>query len=79
MEEINVADAHPTGKRPFRRKEYINKFKILTEGIISKKESKRFLKAVQNLKKLKSNQLTSLNIEILKKNNSRKKNKFSIF
>ncbi len=79
MEEINVADAHPAGKRPFRRKEYINKFKTLTEGIISKKESKRFLKAVQNLKKLKSSQLTSLNIEILKKNKSRKKNKFSIF
>ena len=79
MEEINVADAHPAGKRPFRRKEYINKFKTLTEGIISKKESKRFLKAVQNLKKLKSSQLTRLNIEILKKNKSRKKNKFSIF
>ena len=36
-EEINVADAHPAGKRPFLRKEYINKFKSLTQGIISKK------------------------------------------
>ena len=36
-EEINVADAHPAGKRPFTRKEYINKFKTLTDGIISQK------------------------------------------
>jgi len=36
----------------------------LTENIISKKESDRFLKDVQNLKKLKNNQLTKLNIEV---------------
>ena len=41
-EEINVADAHPAGKRPFGRKEYINKFKTLTDGMISRKESARF-------------------------------------
>ena len=78
-EEINVADAHPAGKKPFGRKEYINKFKTLTESIISKKESERFLKSVQNLKKLKSNQLGSLNIEILKKTSKGYRKKFSIF
>ena len=41
-EEINVADAHPSGKRPFGRKEYIKKFRTLTEGIISKKSQKGF-------------------------------------
>ena len=56
-EEINVADAHPAGKRPFKRKEYINKFKTLTDEIISKKESERFLKCVQNLPKLKAKDL----------------------
>ena len=56
-EEINVADAHPAGKRPFGRKEYINKFKVLTDNIISKKESQRFLKCVQNLRKLKHKDL----------------------
>jgi 2-methylcitrate dehydratase len=66
-EEINVADAHPAGKRPFGRKEYINKFKILTGGIISKKESNRFLKLVQNLKKLKAKDLKGLNIEVVSK------------
>ena len=63
-EEINVADAHPAGKRPFTRKEYINKFKTLTNGIISKKESDRFLKCVQNLSKLKAKDLMGLNVEV---------------
>ena len=66
-EEINVADAHPAGKRPFGRNEYINKFKTLTDGIISKKESDRFLKVVQNLKNLKSKDLKGLNIEVMPK------------
>ena len=52
-EEINVADAHPAGKRPFERRQYIEKFKTLTKGIISETESKRFLTQVQNLKKIK--------------------------
>ena len=63
-EEIKVADAHPAGKRPFSRKEYINKFKDLTSGIISKKESDRFLKCVQNLPKLKAKDLLGLNVEV---------------
>ena len=51
-EEINVADAHPSGKKPFRREQYIEKFRTLTDEIISRKESERFLMLVQNLKKL---------------------------
>ncbi|MDA9703796.1 MmgE/PrpD family protein, partial [Candidatus Pelagibacter bacterium] len=78
-EEINVADAHPAGKRPFGRKDYIYKFKILTDNIISKKESQRFLKCVQNLRKLKSKDLKGLNVEILPKMRKRIKNSKSIF
>ena len=75
-EEINVADAHPAGKRPFRRKEYIKKFITLTKDIISKKESARFLKVVQNLKNLKSKSLNGLNVEVIpKKRRSSIKNK----
>ena len=62
--EINVADAHPAGKKPFGRKEYINKFKSLTSGIISEKESQRFLKCVQKLKHLKAKDLKNLNIVV---------------
>ncbi len=78
-EEINVADAHPAGKRPFGRKEYINKFKVLTDNFISKKESQRFLKCVQNLRKLKSKDLKGLNVEILPKMRKRIKTGKSIF
>ena len=77
-EEIKVADAHPAGKKPFTRKEYINKFKILTDGIITKKESDRFLKAVQDLKKLKSGELPKLNIEV-KRKQRKKRSKLVIF
>jgi 2-methylcitrate dehydratase len=38
----------------------------LTENILDKKESDRFLKIVQNLKKLKKGQLDKLNIEVKK-------------
>ena len=67
IEELDKADAHPYGLRPFKRKDYIKKFLILTRNIISKKESDRFLKVVQNLKKFKSGQMNKLNIEIKKK------------
>ena len=65
-EEQGVADAHPYGSRPFKRENYISKFLTLTENILSKKESDRFLKIVQNLKKLKSGELNKLNIEVKK-------------
>ena len=66
-EELERADAHPYGSRPFKRENYINKFKILTDKIISKNECNKFLKNVQNLKNLKKGQLNKLNIEVSKK------------
>ena len=78
-EEINVADAHPAGNRPFGRKEYINKFKTLTDGIISKKETTRFLNAVQDLKNLKSNELKRLNIEMIPRKKNKNTEKKAIF
>ena len=74
-EQLEKADAHPYGARPFKRKDYINKFKILTKNIIFRKESLRFIKIVENLRKLKNGQLGKLNIEVnkkyLKKNNKK--------
>ena len=66
IEQQSLADAHPYGSRPFKRQNYIKKFLTLTEKILDKKESSRFLKTVQNLKKLKSGQLSKLNIEVKK-------------
>ena len=77
-EKLDRADAHPYGARPFKRENYINKFLTLTEGILDKKESNRFLKTVQNLKNLKSGQLHKLNIEV-KKSKLKRNNKKGIF
>ena len=77
-EQQDIADAHPYGSRPFKRENYINKFLTLTENLLTKKESDRFLKVVQNLKKLKSGQLDNLNIEV-KRNKLKKNLKKGIF
>ena len=77
-EILDRADAHPYGLRPFKRENYINKFRILTKNLISKKESDKFLYNVQQLKKLKAGQLHKLNIEI-NKSNLKKNNKKGIF
>tara|TARA_Y100000996_G_C22000740_1_gene428526 strand:- start:61 stop:513 length:453 start_codon:yes stop_codon:yes gene_type:complete len=78
IEQQDRADAHPYGSRPFKRQNYINKFLTLTKDILSKKESDRFLKTVQKLKKLKPGQLNMLNIEV-KKSKMKKNLKKGIF
>ncbi len=78
VEQLDRADAHPYGSRPFQRANYIKKFLTLTDKIISKKESNRFLNIVQNLTKLKPGQLNKLNIEI-NKSKLIKNNKKGIF
>ncbi len=64
VEEISVADAHPNGKNPFKRKDYIKKFETLTNGIIESSESERFLNDVQNLRNLNKSELQKLNIKV---------------
>tara|TARA_B100000902_G_scaffold194499_1_gene185825 strand:+ start:15552 stop:17054 length:1503 start_codon:yes stop_codon:yes gene_type:complete len=78
IEQQDKADAHPYGLRPFKRESYIKKFLTLTNNILEKKESDRFLKNVQNLKKLKSGQLDRLNI-MVKKSGLKKNLKKGIF
>ena len=77
-DEISVADAHPSGNRPFERSNYIEKFQTLTEEIITPKESERFLNTVQSLRKLKSGELTKLNVEV-KGKSMRTRSKKTIF
>ena len=77
-EQLERADAHPYGSRPFKRNDYIKKFKILTNNIISRRESMRFINIVQKLKKIKKGQLTKLNIVVDKKY-LKKNNKLGIF
>ena len=61
-DELAVADAHPAGARPFVRENYVNKFKILTEGIVSESERDRFLDAVQRLPELGAAELGGLHL-----------------
>ena len=78
IEQLDRADAHPYGSRPFKRQNYIQKFLTLTNNVLDKKESSRFLKTVQNLKNLKSGELGKLNIKV-KKNKIKKNFKKGIF
>jgi 2-methylcitrate dehydratase len=64
VDELAVANAHPFGARPFGREDYIRKFKMLTDGIITKRESNRFLEAAQNLTKLGAGELGQLNVAL---------------
>ena len=78
IEQLDRADAHPYGARPFRRENYVKKFLTLTDNILDKKESTRFLKTVQNLKNLKSGELNKLNIQV-KRSQIKKNTKKGIF
>jgi len=78
-DQLGIADAHPNGKKPFKRGDYINKFKTLTTGIIDNKESERFLNDVQNLKKINSSELHKLNIETILDLQKQKSSKATIF
>jgi 2-methylcitrate dehydratase len=64
IDELALANAHPNGARPFERADYIRKFQTLTDGIITPKESARFLDAVQNLPKLAAGELAELNVAV---------------
>ena len=62
VDELGVANAHPNGARPFGREQYIQKFRTLTEGILSAREVNRFLADVQDLAKIPAGELHVLNV-----------------
>jgi 2-methylcitrate dehydratase len=64
IDEMAVANAHPLGAKPFVRADYIHKFEILTGGIVSARESNRFLETVQNLPRLSAGELAGLNVAL---------------
>lgn len=61
VDELTVPDAHPSGARPFQRRDYIAKFTELAEGIIDRREQQRFLDVVTCLSDLKRGTLNMLN------------------
>jgi len=78
-DQLGIADAHPNGKRPFKRQNYINKFKTLTANIIDQKESERFLEDVQNLKEISKSELHKLNVEVVSDLQKQRSSKNTIF
>jgi 2-methylcitrate dehydratase len=63
-DEIAVADAHPHGDRPFKRPDYIRKFRTLAADVIAKDEQDRFIGAVEQLGSLKSVELADLTFTV---------------
>ncbi|KPM46748.1 MmgE/PrpD family protein [Jiulongibacter sediminis] len=63
-DELERANAHPAGARPFVRKNYIQKFDMLTEGIITSAERNRFLELVSRLPELSPQEIQQLNVEV---------------
>ena len=64
IDELAVANAHPSGAKPFKREDYIRKFKSLTEQLLDHNESDRFLDIVQELAALDNSGLRKINIEV---------------
>ncbi len=78
--ELALAHAHPFGKKPFQRQDYIRKFDQLTCDVIDKKERDRFLNLVQNLENLTEKEVLNLNICLpLEKIQSNKRDERGIF
>jgi 2-methylcitrate dehydratase len=64
VDEMAVANAHPLGAKPFVRDDYIRKFQILTDGLITARESNRFLEAAQELPRMPAGELLRLNVAL---------------
>jgi 2-methylcitrate dehydratase len=62
IEEIAVADAHPSGARPFARAQYVEKFRTLADGVLAEEEIERFLAVAQRLPDLGPDELGDLTI-----------------
>ncbi|MFU1927342.1 MmgE/PrpD family protein [Bordetella hinzii] len=63
-DEIEVADAHPRGARPFGRQDYLAKFRELAGAHALPAEQDRFLEAALGLAALPAGALAALNMQI---------------
>ncbi len=63
-DEIERANAHPAGARPFTRPNYIGKFDMLTEGLIDENERNRFITTCENLKSLSAQEVNGLTVQM---------------
>ncbi|MEN2738868.1 MmgE/PrpD family protein [Microbacterium sp. X-17] len=61
-DEIAVADAHPLGARPFGREDYVRKFRLLAEPVLTPEEIDRFLGLAERLPELSADDVRELSI-----------------
>ena len=64
VDEMAVADAHTLGATPWRRADYIRKFRALTEGLLAEAEAARFLDVAQRLPALRADELAGLTLTL---------------
>jgi 2-methylcitrate dehydratase len=65
VDEINVADAHPSGARPFARDQYVDKFRNLAIPVVGDEEAERFLALALRLPELGPKELQELTLTAL--------------
>lgn len=63
VDELSVANAHSLGASPWKRLDYVNKFRMLTDGVVTPIEADRFLSAVESALSLDANGLRGLNVQ----------------
>lgn len=63
-DELAIADAHPLGATPWRRPDYVKKFRILAQGIVPEAEQNRFLETVGRLPRLAAEELGGLTFAV---------------
>ena len=63
-DELAVANAHTLGATPWKREDYVRKFRTLTESILDPAEAERFLGTAQRLPQLSSAELQGLTIQM---------------
>lgn len=64
VDEIANANAHPLGAKPFVRADYVRKFRILAEGVVSPAEQDRFLALAERLPELSPAEVRQLNVAL---------------
>ena len=63
-DELERANAHPAGAKPFVRQNYIHKFDTLTKNIITAEERNRFIQLCENLANLTPQEVMQLNVQV---------------
>ncbi|MCW2558692.1 MAG: 2-methylcitrate dehydratase [Mycobacterium sp.] len=65
VDEISVADAHPSGARPFGRDDYVRKFRSLATPVLGEAETERFLALALRLPELGPEEVRTLTFTAL--------------